>query len=87
MRYFDEDMVHWRKYKNIKLEGHYGAEVSNILNIKRNPNNVIIATGFYFYNKDSESFFQRCLDLNKQLNTQNLQIFADDNAFSEERVD
>ena len=86
MRYFDEDMVHWRKYKNIKLEGHYGAEVSNILDIKRNPNNVIIATGFYFYNKDSESFFQRCLDLNKQLNTQNLQIFADDNAFSEERV-
>jgi len=86
MRYFDEDMVHWRKYKNIKLEGHYGAEVSNVLDIKRNPNKVIIATGFYFYNEDSKSFFQRCLDLNKQLNTQNLQIFADDNAFSEERV-
>ncbi len=86
MRYFDEDMVHWRKYKNIKLEGHYGAEISHILDIERNPNKNIIATGFYFYNKDSKSFFQKCLDLNRKLNLQNLQIFADDNAFSEERV-
>ena len=86
MRYFNEDIVHWRKYKGIKLEGHYGSEISNILDITRNPNNVIVATGFYFYNKNSTSFFTKCLDLNKKLDFQNLQIFADDNAFSEERI-
>ena len=37
-------------------------ELASIKGINRNPNNKLIATGFYFYNKDSKSFFEKCLE-------------------------
>jgi len=86
MKYFHEDINQWRYHKGIKLEGKYGNEISEIKNIKRNPNNKLIATGFYFYNKNSKSFFEKCLEWNKELNQYSLKIYVDNNAFSEERV-
>ena len=86
MKYFHEDINQWRYYNNIKLEGNYGGELSSIKNIDRNPNNKLIATGFYFYNKKSKPFFNKCLEWNKELNLYDIRIYVDDNAFSEERV-
>ena len=86
MRYFHEDINQWRYYNNIRLEGNYGGELASIKNITRNPNQRIIATGFYFYNKKSKPFFEKCLEWNKELNNYSVKIYVDDNAFSEERV-
>lgn len=86
MRYWHKDIVNHRKINGIQLEGHYGSELSNLKNIKRNPNKRILATGFYFYDRRSKSFFQKCLDWNQELSKQSLIIWTDDNAFSEERV-
>ena len=85
MKYFHEDINQWRHYEGIK-EFRYGNEISKIKNIKRNPNNKLIATGFYFYNKKSKSFFEKCLEWNKELNQYSLKVYVDNNAFSEERV-
>lgn len=86
MKYFHEDINQWRYHKGIKLEGNYGNELASIKNLKRNPNNKLIATGFYFYNKESKSFFEKCLEWNKELDQYSIKIYTDDNAFSEERV-
>lgn len=86
MRYYHKDINQWRKHGNIKLTGAYGAELADIKNIKRNPNNRLIATGFYFYDKRSKPFFENCLEWNKELNDYSIKIYVDDNAFSEERV-
>ncbi len=86
MKYFHEDINQWRYYNNIKLEGNYGNELASIKNITRNPYKKLIATGFYFYNKKSKLFFDKCLKWNKELNLYNVKIYVDDNAFSEERV-
>jgi len=86
MRYFNPDIAQWRQHKGIRLEGRYGNELASIKGINRNPNNKLIATGFYFYNKDSKQFFEKCLEWNKELNQYSVKIFTDDNAFSEERV-
>ena len=86
MKYFHEDINQWRYYKGIKLEGNYGNELAVIKNLKRNPNNKLIATGFYFYNEESKLFFEKCLKWNKELDQHSIKIYTDDNAFSEERV-
>ena len=86
MKYFHDDINQWRHHKGIKLEGSYGNELATIKNIKRNPNNKLIATGFYFYDKKSKPFFEKCLEWNKELNQYSIKIYTDDNAFSEERV-
>ena len=86
MKYFHGDINQWRYHKGIKLEGKYGNELSEIKNIKRNPNNKLIATGFYFYDKKSKLFFEKCLEWNRELDNYSLKIYTDDNAFSEERV-
>tara|TARA_Y100001972_G_scaffold24648_1_gene29807 strand:- start:6592 stop:8037 length:1446 start_codon:yes stop_codon:yes gene_type:complete len=86
MRYYHADISNWRTHYNIRLEGKYGSELAGIKNIGRNPNNKIIATGFYFYDKNSREFFNKCLQWNRELNTYSIKIFVDDNAFSEERV-
>jgi len=86
MRYFNPDIAQWRQHNGVRLEGRYGNELASIKGINRNPNNKLIATGFYFYNKDSKSFFEKCLEWNKELNQYSVKIFTDDNAFSEERV-
>tara|TARA_R110001592_G_scaffold319159_1_gene596602 strand:+ start:121 stop:1554 length:1434 start_codon:yes stop_codon:yes gene_type:complete len=86
MKYFHEDINQWRYHNNIKLEGNYGGELASIKNITRNPNQRIIATGFYFYNKNSKAFFEKCLEWNKELNNYSVKIYVDNNAFSEERV-
>ena len=86
MTYYHQDINHWRTHNNIRLEGGYGSEISALKNIQRNPNNKLIATGFYFYDKQSKSFFEKCLQWNKDLNKYSVKIYADDNAFSEERV-
>jgi len=86
MKYFHNDINQWRSLNNIRLTGNYGGELSSIKNIQRNPNSKIIATGFYFYNKNSKNFFKKCLEWNKKLNTHSIKVYTDDNAFSEERV-
>ena len=86
MKYFNPDIYQWRQHGGIKLEGRYGNELASIKNIKRNPNDKLIATGFYFYDKKSKPFFEKCLEWNKELNQQSVKIYIDDNAFSEERV-
>ena len=86
MRYWHKDIVNQRKVNGIQLEGHYGSELSSLKNIKRNPNKRILATGFYFYDRRSKSFFQKCLDWNQELSKQSVTVWTDDNAFSEERV-
>ena len=86
MKYFNPDISQWRQHRGVKLEGRYGNELASIKNIKRNPNNKLIATGFYFYNKKSKPFFEKCLEWNKELNQYSVKIYTDDNAFSEERV-
>tara|TARA_R100000541_G_scaffold14890_1_gene24287 strand:+ start:4001 stop:5443 length:1443 start_codon:yes stop_codon:yes gene_type:complete len=86
MKYFNPDIYQWRQHKGIKLDGRYGNELASIKNIKRNPNNKLIATGFYFYDKKSKPFFEKCLEWNKELNQYSIKIYIDDNAFSEERV-
>jgi len=86
MKYFHADINQWRYYNDTKLEGKYGNELSSIKGIKRNPNNKLIATGFYFYDVKSISFFKKCLKWNKDLNTHSIKDYVDDNAFSEERV-
>ena len=62
MKYFNPDISQWRQHRGVKLEGRYGNELASIKNIKRNPNNKLIATGFYFYNKKSKPFFEKCLE-------------------------
>jgi len=86
MKYFNPDIYQWRQHGGIKLEGRYGNELASIKNIKRNPNDKLIATGFYFYDKKSKPFFEKCLEWNKELNQHSVKIYIDDNAFSEERV-
>ena len=86
MTYYHQDINHWRYHNNIKLEGNYGGELAALKNITRNPNNKLIATGFYFYDRNSKPFFKKCLDWNKDLNNYSIKIYSDDNAFSEERV-
>jgi hypothetical protein len=86
MKYFNPDIHQWRQHKGVKLEGRYGNELASIKNINRNPNNKLIATGFYFYDKKSKPFFEKCLEWNKELNQYSVKIYTDDNAFSEERV-
>jgi hypothetical protein len=86
MKYFHQDINNWRVTNSIKLTGNYGSELASIKNINRNPNNRIIATGFYFYDNRSISFFEKCLQWNKELNKHSIKIWVDDNAFSEERV-
>jgi len=86
MKYFNPDIYQWRQHGGIKLDGRYGNELASIKNIKRNPNNKLIATGFYFYDKKSKPFFEKCLEWNKELNQYSIKIYIDDNAFSEERV-
>jgi len=86
MRYYHKDISQWRKHGNIMMTGAYGTELSDLKQINRNPNQRIIATGFYFYDKKSKPFFEKCLEWNKELNNYNLKIYVDDNAFSEERV-
>lgn len=86
MRYHHPDISNWRVHNNIRLEGYYGTELSSLKKISRNPDNRIIATGFYLYNKLSKEFFGKCLAWNKELNEHSIRIYVDDNAFSEERV-
>jgi len=86
MRYFHQNINNWRVINNIRLEGSYGSELASIKNIDRNPNNRIIATGFYFYDSKSIPFFNKCLKWNEELNSHSIKIWVDDNAFSEERV-
>ena len=86
MRYFHQDINNWRVTNDIRLEGNYGSELAEIRGIRRNPNNRIIATGFYIYDKKSSGFFVKCLKWNKVLNNHSIKIWVDDNAFSEERV-
>ena len=86
MRYYHGDINQWRQLNNVRLTGNYGGELAALKGIIRNPYNTIIATGFYFYNKNCKEFFKKCLDWNIELNNQNLKIYVDDNAFSEERV-
>jgi|VirMetMinimDraft_7_1064189.scaffolds.fasta_scaffold06899_2 hypothetical protein len=85
-QYFHKDINQWRHHKGIRLEGNYGGEIAAIKNIKRNPNQKLLAANFYFYNRDSKPFFEKCLEWNKELNNYSLKLYADDNAFSEERV-
>ena len=86
MRYYHKDINQWKKHGNLKLTGAYGVELADIKKIERNPNERIIATGFYFYDKRSKPFFEQCLEWNKELNNYSIKIYVDDNAFSEERV-
>lgn len=86
MRYYHTDMSQWKLHGEIKLEGAYGTELSTIKGIKRNPYNRIIATGFYFYNKNSKKFFETCMEWYSELSNRSHRIFVDTNAFSEERV-
>jgi hypothetical protein len=86
MRYFHHTMNNWKMVGDIKLEGEYGSELASIKNIDRNPNNRIVAAGFYFYDKRSISFFKKCLKWNEELNHHSIKIWVDNNAFSEERV-
>jgi len=86
MKYYHQDINQWRYYNDVKLEGNYGNELSSIKGIKRNPNNKLIATGFYFYDVKSIPFFKKCLEWNKELNKHSIKDYVDDNAFSEERV-
>ena len=86
MRYYTEEIANWRGYAGIRLEGFYGSEICSMFKINRNPNKVIVATGFYFFDKKSKQFFQECLDINKILDNKSVRIFVDNNAFSEERV-
>ena len=86
MTYYHGDINQWRNINNVRLEGSYGGELSSIKGITRNPHNTIIATGFYFYTQRCHNFFEECMDWNKELNQQNIKIWVDDNAFSEERV-
>ena len=86
MRYFHQNINNWRVINNIRLEGHYGSELASSKNIDRNPNNRIIATGFYFYDSKSIPFFEKCLEWDEGLSNHSIKIWVDDNAFSEERV-
>ena len=86
MKYYHGDINQWRQLNNVRLTGNYGGELAALKVIIRNPYNTIIATGFYFYNKNCKEFFKTCLDWNNELDNQNLKIYVDDNAFSEERV-
>lgn len=87
MKYFHNNISNWKIHNNIRLEGEYGSELTGVYNhIPRNPNNKIIATGFYFYDANSKDFFNKCLSWNHYLNSYNIKIYVDDNAFSEERV-
>ena len=86
MRYYYRDIDQWKKHGSIKLTSTYGVELADLKGIKRNPNKRIIATGFYFYDKKSKAFFEKCLEWNKELDKLSLKIYVDDNAFSEERV-
>lgn len=86
MRYYHSDMTQWKLHGQIRLEGKYGMELSTLKKLNRNPNNRIIATGFYFYDRRSKWFFDRCMEWYSELSNRSLRIFVDNNAFSEERV-
>lgn len=86
MTYFHPDINFWREYKNIKLTSKYGRELAGIKNIKPNPYNKILATGFYFYDNSCKEFFEKCLEWDKGLNNLSVKVWVDNNAFSEERV-
>ena len=85
MRYPDDNLNHWRIINGSKKEAWHGDEVANIIGSKRN-NNFTVAAGLFMFNKNSKSFFEEVLDINKKLikidNTQ----FADEGAFNEGRL-
>ena len=62
MKYYHGDINQWRQLNNVRLTGNYGGELAALKGIIRNPYNTIIATGFYFYNKNCKEFFKKCLD-------------------------
>lgn len=86
MRYYHPDMSQWKLHGQIKLEGKYGMELSTLKGIQRNPFNRVIATGFYFYDKNSKWFFEKCMEWYSELSNRSMRIFVDTNAFSEERT-
>jgi len=86
MRYYHPDVAQWKLHGQIKLEGKYGMELSTLKNIQRNPFNRILATGFYFYDRKSKWFFEKCMEWYSELSNRSMRIFVDTNAFSEERT-
>lgn len=84
-RYFYEFINSYTIYKGKMTEGHYGKEIEQILDTKRNLPN-ILSTGLFIYNNDCKWFFQKCISEYNNCKKIDLLSFSDDNALSEERM-
>lgn len=84
-RYFYEYINSYTIYKGRRIDGHYGKEVEDFLNVKRNLP-VLLCSALFLYDKNCVSFFEECVNKYELMHQKDLIEFSDDNAMSEERM-
>ena len=88
MHYLHGDASYWYKMKNseIEVKGRYGSEASYMFDVIRNPFGQLAASGFYLAHSNHLNFLNECLDLRYESLKRHCFYYADDKAFSEERL-
>lgn len=88
MHYFLGDTSYWFKMDNSEIEvsGKYGSEASHMFGIIRNPFGQLGAAGFYLAHKNHVDFLNECIELRYESMKKFCYYYADDKAFSEERL-
>lgn len=88
LHYFLEDTDYWFKMSNseIEIRGKYGSELSHMFNIIRNPFNKLAAAGLYIAHENHIDFLKECLEIWYESMRRYCYYYADDKAFSEERI-
>jgi len=88
MHYLLGDASYWYKMKNseIEVKGRYGSEASFMFEVIRNPFGQLAAAGFYLAHANHLNFLKECLDLRYESLKRHCFYYADDKAFSEERL-
>jgi hypothetical protein len=88
MEYFLGDASYWLQMpdSDMKVFGMYGSEACHMFKIKRNPFQRIAAAGIYLAHSKHIPFLKECMDLRYESIRRRCYYYADDKAFSEERV-
>lgn len=88
MHYFLEDTSYWFQMRGseITVQGKYGSELSHMFEIVRNPFGKLAAAGLYIAHRNHIDFIKEALDYRSESMKKSCYYYADDKAFSEERV-
>ena len=88
MHYFLGDAAYWFRMDNSEIEvsGKYGAEASYMFDVIRNPFGQLAAAGLYLSHRNHVGFLEECISLRLESLNKSCYYYADDKAFSEERL-